>query len=146
MSEAVALLEGLRRQWEKYRLLSEMVVQQKTLLAGQDMDALLALIERKRILMEEVEALEKEIAPIKARWTQLRSQLEPETVRPIEEAIGKTREILESIVRLEDEGRALMVQRRDMTAQELKEQMTKRRARGAYGSPGTGPRFIDGAK
>jgi flagellar biosynthesis/type III secretory pathway chaperone len=146
MIEADVLLEGLRRQWEKYRVLSEIVVQQKSLLAGQDMDALLALIERKRVLMEEVEALEKEISPIKARWQSLRSQLDLERVRSIEEAIGKTREILESIVRLEDEGRALMVQRRDMTAQELKELMTKRRARGAYGNPGSGPRFIDGAK
>lgn len=146
MTEAERFLELLRRREEKY---SEMVAAaegQKKFLASSDLDGLMALVARKQALMAEIGELEKEIAPVKERWPEVRAGLDPETVRRVEEAVGRTRKVLETLVRLEDEGRALMKDRRASTLEDLKGLMTKKKARGAYGGGAADARFFDGAK
>jgi flagellar biosynthesis/type III secretory pathway chaperone len=143
MTDVARFLDGLRRQQERYRGMIAVVEEQTKLLSARDVDGLLALIERKRALMAEIEALEKDLAPVKERWAEVRAGLDEAARRELDEAVDRTREVLATLLRLEEEGRALMQQRRDATADELKALMTKKKARNAYGAPGAAPRFYD---
>ncbi len=147
MSDVAKFLDALRRQQEKYRQMVTAVEEQKKLLEASNVDGLMALVERKRALMAEIETLEKELSVAKGRWPEMRSGLDAAAVREVEEAVGRTRQVLETLVRLEDEGRALMQQRRASTGEELKGLMKKKKARGAYGGPSGGDaRFFDDTK
>ncbi len=147
MSADAGFLDVLLRQQQKYRDMAALVADQKLVLEGADLDALLGLVERKRALLADIETLETEFAPLKARWSELKAGLTPEELRTIDAALAETKRLLADIVRLEDEGRLLMERQRSSTAVEIKDLMVKRRARGAYGGPPAGgPRFIDGSK
>jgi flagellar biosynthesis/type III secretory pathway chaperone len=147
VSEGTRLLEGLRRQREKYLEIAQVSGEQNRLVAAGDVDAILALVERKRALLAEVEAVDRELAPVRGRWEELRATLDPATRAEIESAVEETKRILQDLVRAEDEGRAALEARRQTTADELKDLMKKKRARGAYGGPpGGDPRFLDDAK
>ena len=142
--DAPAFLDGLRKQCDRYRAMASAVEGQKTLLSSGDMDALMALVERKRALMGDIEALEKELAPTKANWKELSEGVEADVVREVEQAVEEIRQILQALLKAEDEGRALMEHQRDSVARELKGMMTKEKAWGAYGhSGGPEPRFYD---
>ncbi len=147
MTEVARFLEALRLQHGKYRDMVAVAEEQRRLLEASDFDGLVALVDRKRSLMGDIEALEREISGVRAKWPELRGGLDPAARREIEEAVEQTREVLQSLVRLEDEGRALMERRRDSTAEELKGLLRKKQARGAYGGPAGGdPRFFDDRK
>ena len=147
MTEAARFLDALRRQQEKYQLMLGVAREQKALLEASDVNGLLALVERKRALMGEIEELEKEQSALKEKWTEIRSGLDADTLRRVEEAIEQKRQVLEALVRLEDEAQALMMKQRESTAEELKGLMRKKKARGAYGGPGgSDARFIDDSK
>ena len=144
MTDAEAFLDGLRKQRDRYRAMVAVVDEQKGLLASSDLDALMALVERKRSLMGKIEVAEKDLAVTKERWPELRGDLDAATVRDVEGTVAETRRILQDLLKLEDEGRSLMEKQRDTVAQELKGLMTKKKARGAYGAGGgPEPRFFD---
>lgn len=149
MTDGVAFLEGLRRQQEKYRELAGVAEEQKRVLAGGDIDALMGVVDRKRAIMGEIETLEKELAPLKGRWAEVRGEIDAATLREVEAAVEETKRILQDLVRLEDEARSALEQQRLSTAEQLKDLMKKKKAQGAYGG-GTGgtpnPRFLDGQK
>jgi hypothetical protein len=102
--------------------------------ASLDVDGILGLIERKRAILSDIERLETELAPAKADWANLRSSFTPEESRAIQETLDGTRQVLQDLVRLEDEGRAMLQTRREATSETLNGLMQNRRARGAYGS------------
>jgi hypothetical protein len=141
-------LEVLARQQGKYRDMRALVEEQRRVLEGTDLDALLGLVDRKRALLAEIEALESELLPLKSRWAELRAEFAPGELRRVEEAVEETKRLLGEIVRLEDEGRAAMERQRAEAAGDLKDLMMKRRARGAYGGgpAGPDPRFVDGSR
>ncbi len=148
MTDVTRFLEDLRRQQSKYRELAAVAEDQKRILAESDIDALLAVVERKRVIMGEIEELEKALAPTKGRWTELRGSIDEAAIREVEAAVEETRRVLQELVRLEDEARVVLERQRVSTAEQLKSLMTKKRARGAYGggAAGSDPRFIDGQK
>ena len=144
MTDAAGFLDGLRKQRDRYRSMTSVVEEQKGLLTASDLDALMVLVERKRVLMGEIESAEKTLAPTKEQWSELRAGVDGSIVREVEETVAETREILKSLVKLEDEGRSLMEKQRESVAHELKGIMTKKKARGAYGGDaGSEPRFFD---
>jgi flagellar biosynthesis/type III secretory pathway chaperone len=147
VTDVTRFLEALRRQEDKYGQMVALVEEQKKLLSGSDVDALMGLLERKRSLLAEIEELEKDLADTRERWAEVRATLDAETVRRVEEAVEGKRRVLEKLVRMEDEGQALMRQHRASTAEELKGLMKKKKARGAYGGSGeSGARFYDDKK
>ena len=123
MSSAAFVLDRLRRQQEKYR---EMVA-----LSGDspDVDALLAQIERKRSILAEIDALEAELAPLKADWAKTRASFTPDEAIQVRATLDGTQQVLQELVKVEDRGRAAADQR-----QSLNQLMMKSRARGAYGA------------
>ena len=126
------VLDRLRRQHGKYREMSDIVGSQRSVFASLNVDAILGLIERKRAILAEIEQLEADLAPAKADWANLRSSFTPEESREIQATLDGTQQVLRDLVRLEDEGRAMLQTQREQASQ-LNQQMQGRRARGAYG-------------
>ena len=149
MGDERKLLDGLRRQSEKYREMVAVAEEQRRVLEGDDVDALLKLLDRKRGLLVEVDVVEKEIGGIKAKWPEMKAELDATTIREVERAVEETRSVLESLVKLEEEGKAAMERRRSKTGDELRDLMQKRKVRDAYGEPKKSPpetRFFDDTK
>ena len=147
MTDVTGFLEGLRRQQARYRDLAAVAEEQKRVLAASDIDGLMGVVERKRAIMGEIESLEKDLAPTKSRWEDVRRELDEPTIREVEAAVEETRRILQELVRLEDEAREALEKQRASTAEQLKDLMKKKKARGAYGGPAASdPRFMDGQK
>jgi hypothetical protein len=134
MSDAAFVLERLRRQQEKYREMVAVVASQRSVFASLDVDAILALIERKRSILADVDRLEAELAPVKANWAAARAAFSAEEGRAVQELLDGTQQVLQELVRYEDEGRALLEQRSAPKAPSLDLLMQKNRARGAYGA------------
>jgi hypothetical protein len=134
MSAAVAVLDRLRAQLAKYREMVGIVAAQRSVFASMDVDGILGMIERKRAILEEIDALEVLLAPLKADWGNVRSKLSPEESRAVESTLEETQQVLKELVRLEDEGRALLEKRREANSESLDHLMKKSRARGAYGA------------
>ncbi len=134
MSDAAGVLERLRRQQAKYREMVGIVASQRAVFASMDVDAILGLIERKRAILTEVDAIESELAPVKSDWAKVRSAFTADESREVEATLTATQELLQDLVRLEDEGRALLEQRREAKSEALSHLMKKSQARGAYGA------------
>jgi hypothetical protein len=132
MSSGNDVLDRLQRQHGKYREMADIVGSQRSVFASLDVDAILGLIERKRAILADIERLEAELAPAKADWASLRATFTPEESRAIQATLDGTQQVLRELVRLEDEGRA-MLQTRGGQASELNQQVQGQRARGAYG-------------
>jgi len=130
----MTVLDRLRRQLEKYREMVAVVAAQRAVFASMDVDAILGLIERKRSILAEVDALEAELAPMKADWAKVRSSFSAEEALAIESTLDETQQVLKELVRLEDEGRALLEKRREEKTVALDQMMSRTRARGAYGA------------
>jgi|RhiMethySRZTD1v2_1073278.scaffolds.fasta_scaffold163292_3 hypothetical protein len=133
MSDAAFVLERLRRQQEKYREMVAVVASQRSVFASLDVDAILALIERKRSILADVDRLEAELAPVKASWAAVRAAFSAEEARAVQEMLDATQQVLQDLVRYEDEGRSLLQQRSAAKSETLDQLMQKSRARGAYG-------------
>jgi hypothetical protein len=134
MSEAACVLDRLRRQQEKYREMTAIVASQRSVFASMDVDAILGLIERKRAILAEVDGLEAELAPLKADWAKLRSAFTAEEALALQSTLAETQQVLQDLVRFEDEGRALLEKRREAKSESLEQLMKNSRARGAYGA------------
>ena len=130
----MTVLDSLRRQLEKYREMVALVASQREIFASMDVDAILGLIERKRGILAEVDALEANLAPMKAQWAKVRSTFTPDDARAIEATLDETQQVLRELVRLEDEGRALLDKRREEKTAALDQMLSRSRARGAYGA------------
>jgi hypothetical protein len=130
----MTILDRLRRQLEKYREMIAVVAAQRAVFASMDVDAILGLIERKRAILAEVDALETELAPMKADWTKVRSSFSAGEALEIESTLDETQQVLKELVHLEDEGRALLEKRREEKTVALEQMMSRTRARGAYGA------------
>jgi flagellar biosynthesis/type III secretory pathway chaperone len=130
----MTVLDSLRRQLEKYREMVSLVASQREVFASMDVDAILALIERKRAILADVDALEAQLAPMKAQWAKVRTTFTPDDARAIEATLDETQQVLRELVRLEDEGRALLDKRREEKTAALDQMLSRSRARGAYGA------------
>ena len=134
MSDAARVLDRLRLQQEKYRGMVALVAGQRETFSSLDVDGLLGLIEHKRRLLAEIDAIEAELAPLKGDWPRVRAGFTPEEVRDLEATLDETKKVLEELVRLEDEGRSLLEKRREEKSEALEGLLRKSRARGAYGA------------
>ena len=131
-------VERLRRQRDKYREMSAVVERQQAVLSGSDLDALVALVERKRVLMAEIEELERALRPDRERWAEIRKGLDASARREAEATIAETKAILAALVKLEDEGRALLEERQASAAERIQAVLRRRKAGRAYGAGAAG--------
>lgn len=134
MSDAAAVLDRLRLQQAKYREMAGLVSAQRSVFASLDVDGILGLIEQKRKLLTEIDAIEAELAPLKGDWARVRASFSSDEARALESTLDETKKVLEELVALEDEGRALLQKRREEKTEALENLLKKNKARGAYGA------------
>jgi len=134
MTDADLVLGRLRLQQEKYRQMVALVTGQRAVFASLDVDGILALIEQKRSLLAEIDGIEAELAPLKSDWPRVRAGFTPAEAGELEATLDGTKKVLEELVALEDEGRALLEKRREEKTEALEGLLNKSRARGAYGA------------
>ena len=140
MTDAERLLDGLRRQRETYREMAAVAADQQRALEASDMDGLLAVVERKRALLARIEGVERDVAPLRGRWEELRPSTSPALAKEIEDTVVSVRDVLQALVKQEDEGRAALQRQRQTAADELQALMRRSQARNAYGGgAGKGP-------
>lgn len=141
-------LDDLGLQKAKYEDIVALSLEQKKLIERDDVDGLMQILERKRRLMSDLEAVEARLKGHRLEWSEERSKVEERTVREVEDLVLSTRKVLEQLVSLEDESRTLMEKYRDATADQLKELWQKKKVREAYGGSGGEPdgRFYDDHK
>ena len=133
MNEAGRFLDGLRRQRAKYAEMAGVAADQRRALEASDMDALLRVVERKRALLAEIGAIDRDVAPFRAGWDTLKGSVDAAAVREIEAEVAAIRDMLKDLVRQEDEGRAALEKRRETATVDLQALLAKSKARGAYG-------------
>jgi flagellar biosynthesis/type III secretory pathway chaperone len=134
MTDAARVLDRLRLQQSKYREMVSIVSGQRSVFASLDVDGILGLIEQKRRLLEEIDGIERELAPMKGDWARVRAEFTPEEGQALEATLDETKRVLEELVGLEDEGRALLARRQQEKSEALDGLLNKNRARGAYGA------------
>ena len=134
MTDADAVLDRLRLQQAKYRDMVALVTSQRAVFASLDVDGILTLIEQKRKLLAEIDGIEAELGPLKSDWHSVRAGFSPEEAGQLEATLDGTKKVLEELVALEDEGRALLEKRREEKTVALEGLLNKNRARGAYGA------------
>ncbi len=144
MDDAARLIDGLRRQREKYGEVAAVAERQRALLESNDLDGLLRLIERKRVLMEEIDAIKRETAGLTERWGEIRGRLPAGEIRAVEAVVEETRLLLEKILKIEEEDRKRIEQGHEGRGEELRKLHQQRKLRDAYGQKGEGEtRFLD---
>lgn len=132
MSDLERFLEGLNRREEAFRRMAVASREQAAALAGGDVEVLLALAARKGALLREIEEVERDLAPWRNRWPEWKRRLDPDARRRVEEAVERTRGVLEELIRMEEEGRKLL---EGVGRGEAGPVVSWRRARTAYGGP-----------
>lgn len=147
MDDAQKLVEGLRKQRDKYAEVAAIAERQRALLESNDLDALLKLIEEKRARMEEIDAIKRETAGLPDRWPEFRTTLPADVVRDVEAVVGETRSLLEKILKIEEEDRKRFERGRDERSGELRQLQQQKKLRDAYGQKeGENTRFFDDKK
>ncbi len=134
MSDASRVLDRLRLQQEKYRGMVALVRAQRPAFSSMDVDGILRLIEEKRTLLAEIDAIEAELAPIKREWSRIRAGFSADEARQLDATLDGTKKVLEELVGLEDESRALLTKQREEKSEVLEGMLRMNRARGAYGA------------
>lgn len=134
MSGAYQILRHLKIQETKYREMVALVTNQRQLFASMDVDGILSLVENKRRLLSEIDAVEAELAPLKGNWARVRAEFTPDEERALDVVLASIQQVLGELMKYEDEGRALLNQRREEKAEALDSLLTRNRARGAYGA------------
>jgi len=134
MSDAARVLDRLRLQQEKYRGMVALAAAQRPAFSSMDVDGILGLIEQKRKLLSEIDAIEAELAPIRGAWPTIRAAFSPDEARELDATLDATKKVIQELVALEDESRSFLERRREEKSEALEGLLRKSRARGAYGS------------
>ena len=134
MSAAYQILRQLRLQETKYREMVALVANQRPLFASMDVDGILALVEQKRRLLSEIDAVDAELAPLKGNWARVRAEFSEDEVAALDAVLAGIQQVLGELMRHEDEGRALLDVRREEKSEALEGLLSRSRARGAYGA------------
>ena len=138
------LLEGFARQRELYEKMVEVTREQNRRIESNEVDALLKVLENKNQLLREIGDIEKGAAPLRRQWNEAHKEMDAETVKRVETGIGGTKEVLQALLKLEEEGREMMERQRGAAGDQIRQIQQKRKVRNAYGQkrPG-GSQFID---
>ncbi len=138
------LLEGFAQQRELYEKMVEVTREQNRRIESNEVDALLKVLENKNQLLREIGDIETGAAPLRRQWNEAHEEMDAETVKRVETGIGGTKEVLQALLKLEEEGREMMERQRGTAGDQIRQIQQKRKARNAYGQKRPDEsRFID---
>jgi flagellar biosynthesis/type III secretory pathway chaperone len=103
------MLARLDRERELYSALRAMSRRQAEILEGESsVEEILELLGRKQALMGELEAVGRELTPLRREWPSVRGTLAPEDRAAVEGCVREAIALLEELLELEDRGRVTM--------------------------------------
>lgn len=133
MLDVERFLEDLAQQRDRYRRMVEATVEQNEAIRKSDMDTLLRIVKMKGMLLAETEEIERRTLPARQAWNEERSTLDEETVGRVEAAVQETKAVLQELLTLEEEGRALMETQKGSAGEQIRDMQKKKRVLDAYG-------------
>jgi hypothetical protein len=146
-NDAHRLIEGLREQRTRYELIAEISGKQRALLEANNLDELLKQIEKKKVLMAEVDKVKKETSDLITRWPEIRQETEAEEIKKVEDEVNATRTLLEKIIRIENEDRGMFETEKNARSSSIKDLQNRKKLRQMYGGNESGDsRFLDDKK
>ena len=142
---AIRLRDGLRSEQKIYEELLEVTRRQKEILLSGQTEEILQLAQSKESALGRIDAIEKELVPLKESWPDLRDQVESDLRDEIEQERLRVQDVLKGLIDLEEEGQRSIDRLRKETADKLRQVEGGRRVQQAYTAPTTArsPRYLD---
>lgn len=147
---APRLARVLDRQREVYERLELLSLSQAQLIHEDQTDELLAVLGQRQSLIEQLTALNDELAPFTERWSELASRLSEQHREDLRQRFDEVGRLVESITRRDESDRRALEVRRSSVGSELQSLTRSRGAVAAYsraqtpaGGEAPGPRFQD---
>ncbi|HEY3225577.1 MAG TPA: hypothetical protein VGK61_01115 [Planctomycetota bacterium] len=133
MSTPEEFLQDLARQAERYRAMTALGEEMVALLLGDRLNDLPPVMERKSVIMREIQEIEARVAPMRRGWAEIRSTLSPEVDRRASQVLLEARAALEALVAVENRAAALLERTRSAASSDLDSLLKRRRLNDAYG-------------
>lgn len=140
--QAQQLFEGLAKERAIYESLRELSVRQEGILAGGNTEEILELVQAKGRQLDEIERIERRIAPLKEQWPCIKDGLAEDLRSAVDAELENIQAVLRQLIDLENTGQQGLDQARRETADELKRVDDVRRMQNAYRA--VQPRSITG--
>jgi len=134
MSAPEEFLQDLTSQTERYRVMTALGEQMVALLLEDRLNDLPPLMERKSVIMREIQEIEARLAPMRRNWAEIRARLAPEIDQRASKVLLEARSALEALVSVENRAAALLERTRSAASSDLDNLLKKRRADDTYGN------------
>ena len=130
------LARVLERQRDVCLTLEALSRRQEALVAGEDTDALLALLGERQTAVDELTALGAELEPLKSVWESEAWRLPPDQRSRITALVEEIGRLVETVGRRDEAARVRLEERRAVVARELGDISRARGADAAYAGAG----------
>jgi len=128
------LKSGLDREEEIYASLRDLSRRQGEIIEQEEgVETLMEVLARKQALINEIETIEDDLAPVKEAWEQTRETQERSVREEVEERVARLQTVLAELLELEEKGRSLLERQQQAVASEIKKVGRNREAHQAYG-------------
>ncbi|MFW5798058.1 MAG: flagellar export chaperone FlgN [Planctomycetota bacterium] len=141
--EAEQLVRLAAEELKLYRQLASLLERQIEAIDRQDNDQLMKVVALKQGVLERAGEVGKTLSPWKTDWEARRGELPEEARTCMEEAFRETGQLLEGILRDEDQCRTRLESRRSELVPQMQRMNQVRRASKAYGSGGPDKGIIE---
>ena len=142
---AIRLRDGLRSEQRVYEGLLEITRRQKEILLSGRTEEILQLARSKEAVLGRIDAIERDLVPLKESWPELRDQVGSDLRDEIEQERTRLQDVLKGLIELEEEGQRSIDRLRQETADKLRQVEGGRRVQQAYTAPAAArsPRYLD---
>ncbi len=143
---APRLARVLDRQRDLYLRLDALSRTQADAIHAEDTDGLLSILAQRQALIDDIAALNEDLAPFVDRWDDLAPRLSPEQRAPLRARFDEVAQLVKEIADRDDADRRVLESRRAVVAAELNSLSSARGAVRAYAGADRGapsPRYQD---
>jgi hypothetical protein len=145
IDEKIMLLEReLRAQAGLYNSLTELARRQAEEISAENVDAIVAFLEEKKKIVEQIEGIEAAAAPLKEFWEEHREEVGERARAGLKEAVDEIRGLLEELLEIESRSQKELGRTKDALQGQIQDLSTGAKAIGSYApKPDHRPRFMD---
>ncbi len=136
-------ISKLEAQKESYKTMLKISLRQKEFINARDIESLYTLTEEKRKLMDDIDAIESAVGPIKANWSKIKQDLTSDQVLRVEAVVDEAIQVLREIIAIEEECKKFMEERRRSAYATISSISGARKSLGSYKSQGQQGGVID---
>lgn len=144
--EHAEFVDLLSQQLELYQELSRLTQEQKWLIQADEVEAMVAVLNQRRKIIDQLNITCTQLAPLRQRWEQGLPAVDPATREQVQAIVAQVQQLVAQIVKQDEEGRRALEIARNEKAKQLRHTVKSNRAMRAYTpqSPAAAPpRFMD---